>query len=632
MLSDNQQQMKKFSIVDLQRELKDFQEENKDLFKSLQLNLEIQNVSIFQQGSIRHLSDEQKEALIQNFNKENQQLKLLIEKMTQDRNVAQSKSILIEQQTEENENFKKMMRYELDERIKEIRKILVEKESVIQQIEIDKNSNQNSAQKENDPSSNETNQMSVHKDVLTASVPLFRIHEETEQLKKEIVKSVQQIENLNQKNKKCRQNTKLIRFQIEQLKNALLTSNKKKKKCITEQQNVFSDDEEYNCAHLSKRVSQFESEKLKIKLLAEKADFIKPNKIRNDNNMQYGVGTQRNQKISQMETDIEKYKNLTQIWLDQNKKKVSQLKKLQRYNQTLEKSNQQLIENYNKLQQKISSMTQNLKQFKDSYYQIMNRRKMRNHNSNISSLMNSTNASQNAYSNQNSIGQSDFLSPKSQSKQVGFEELIKKNEEKDLISVEEEEIDEDISQRKTLSQYQSIGQKNDEHQKKLSQFNMGDFYYDDYYDKKPFPPMQRKKQSISYLYKIKQQLSQLKKQYHFSVNIMPQDPNYVNTNLIPKQQIKIARSLSDCVLDTQQNEKCLLWSLDKIKVSHFFQQDPFLFSPENSGGGEDGDICNSMNRNDEKNRKRPSIQLAHNNSFFRELDISVIFHEKKNKK
>ncbi|KAL4445446.1 hypothetical protein ABPG74_004520 [Tetrahymena malaccensis] len=629
MLSDNQQQMKKFSIVDLQRELKDFQEENKDLFKSLSLNLDFQNVAI--QGSIEQLSDEQKEALIQNFSKENEQLKVLIEKMTQDRNNAQSKSILIEQQTEENENFKKMMRYELDERIKEIRKILVEKESVIQQIEIDKNSIQNAAQKENDPQSAETNQMSVHKDVLTASVPLFRIHEETEQLKKEIVKSVQQIEILNQKNKKCRQNTKLIRFQIEQVKNALLASNYKKKKCLTEQQNIFSDDEDYNCAHLSKKVSQFENEKLRMKLLAEKADFIKPNKMRNDN-MQYGSGTQRNQKVSQMETDIEKYKNLTQIWLDQNKRKVSQLKKLQRYNQTLEKSNEQLIENYHKLQQKINSMTQNLKQYKDSYYQIMNRKKMRNHNSNISSLMNSTNTSQNAFSHQNSIGQSDFLSPKSQAKQVGFEELVKKNEEKDLISVEEEEIDEDISQRRTLSQYQSISQKNNEHQKKLSQFNIGDFYYDDYYDKKPFPPMQRKKQSISYLYKVKQQLSQLKKQYHFSLNIMPQDPNYINTNLIPKQQIKIARSLSDCVLDTQQNEKFVLWSLDKRKVSHFFQQDPFQFSPENSGGGEDIDICNSMNRNDDKSRKRPSTQLAHNNSFFRELDISVIFHEKKNKK
>ncbi|EAS07909.2 hypothetical protein TTHERM_00528450 (macronuclear) [Tetrahymena thermophila SB210] len=632
MISDTQQQMKKFSIVDLQRELKEYQEENKDLYKNLSLNLDVQNLAMFQQGSIKQLSDEQKEALIQNFSKENQQLKQLIEKMTQDRNVAQSKSILIEQQTEENENFKKMMRYELEERIKEIRKILVEKESVIQQIEIDKNSLQNAGQKESDPQLNDTNQMSVHKDVLTASVPLFRIHEETEQLKKEIVKSVQQIETLNQKNKKCRQNTKLIRFQIEQLKNALLSSNIKKKKCITEQQNIFSDDEDYNCAHLSKKVSQFENEKLKMKLLAEKANFIKQNKMKNEN-IQYGLGTQRNQKISQMETDIEKYKNLTQIWLDQNKRKVSQLKKLQRYNQTLEKSNEQLIENYHKLQQKISSMTQNLKQYKDSYYQIMNRKKMRNHNSNISSLMNSTNTQQTAYSNQNSIGQSDFLSPKSQVKQVGFEELVKKNEEKDLISVEEEEIDEDISQRRTLSQYQSIGQKNNELQKKLSQFNNGDFYYDEYYDKKPFPPMQRKKQSISHLYKIKQQLGQLKKQYHFSLNIMPQDPNYVNTNLIPKQQIKIARSLSDCVLDTQQNEKCVLWSLEKRKVSHFFQQDPFLFSPENSGGGEeDGDICNSMNRNDEKNRKRPSTQLVHNNSFFRELDISMIFHEKKNKK
>lgn len=86
-----------------------------------------------------------------------------------------------------------------------------------------------------------------------------------------------------------------------------------------------------------------------------------------------------------------------------------------------------------------------------------------------------------------------------------------KEDTKDLRSVEEEEVDEDISHRRTLTNYKFNGVKGSEEERKFRGSHLGaygsgssgDFHFDEYHDRIPFPGLHRRKACIAYLYKIK---------------------------------------------------------------------------------------------------------------------------------
>ncbi|CAD8047496.1 unnamed protein product [Paramecium primaurelia] len=177
----------------LQEENKQLQDQLKDMEKALKLNKEILRLTLKQNlnNSTNSTNSSEQIETIQlqmKLHEENEMLRKQMNKLTDERNIAQNKVLLQQQISEENQAFYKDLIIELEEKLAELRRCIQDKEYTIQDIEKNRGLIDNG-------------QMVKIREIVTPHEQSLRLHEELESTRQILNKISQESQNLQEQNK-----------------------------------------------------------------------------------------------------------------------------------------------------------------------------------------------------------------------------------------------------------------------------------------------------------------------------------------------------------------------------------------------------------------------------------------------
>ncbi|KAL4444384.1 hypothetical protein ABPG74_016677 [Tetrahymena malaccensis] len=366
----------------LQAENAQLQEDIKDLEQALKLNKEALKLAYEQQrkqystnnsnsttlGQSNTVDQEGTNKLFDKLYQENKQLFQSLQRVTRERNQAQSKVLIQEQVNEEAVSFQKDVIQELEEKILELRRIIHDKEYAIQELEKMK------PQQERDVA------IKI-REIITPNEQSIKLHNEIENHKLLIKKLSFDNQKLKERNEKLKQFNRVIKRDVIKIKVALknpINFNKMKefihndklehgdedllinKEFIKE---FYEEKEEWNEQHNQNMYNKNFYQNPNIKSKAQLIDDIQ-----------------------KLQMTVRNFKILFHRELQNNQILLKQIDQLQQFNAQACETNQTLIESQKPYSDKVDKMKQEIDYYKQYYQKYMDLIRNRRKNNSSASL------------------------------------------------------------------------------------------------------------------------------------------------------------------------------------------------------------------------------------------------------
>ncbi|EGR27778.1 hypothetical protein IMG5_189200 [Ichthyophthirius multifiliis] len=418
------------------------------------------NISKQQQGNPDHNNYKALNLVLHSLYEENAQLIQINEKISQERNIAQSRALINEQISEASQKHERELIQDLEQKVSNLTKKLKEQEKVIYQYE------------KTIPSYDEMSGIVIkYRDIINLNDQTFRMHDENEKLNiliqkqikeiNELRNSKQELAKINMVQQKNQQKTKKT-YKKKQMSNEILLffffffynfccQQKKVHKKLMNQNSEEEDDFEDEMPNLPEKVQTINTDAGKLGLNIPKLDLAKALKIQEINAKKSTMQQLQLQQGSDIGAIMEQYrkndaeliiakKNLQREML-LNKTLQIENDNLKRLNIELEARNEIFVYSHNMYEekwQKIYTAFQHYREFYRKYHQniAISSKSNTNNNKSIIEILNTSSNNikyANYYMENNNMSQvnGDYMK-----KELNSKNLIEMNNIDELVQID----------------------------------------------------------------------------------------------------------------------------------------------------------------------------------------------------
>ncbi|EGR33398.1 hypothetical protein IMG5_054430 [Ichthyophthirius multifiliis] len=368
----------------LQAENNQLQEDIKDLEQALKLNKEAlklayqqkkiqnnqqNNVSNINNQTINYQDIDNQNKLFEKLYQENKQLLETLERITKERNQAQSKVLIQEQVNEENINFQKDIIKELEDKVQELRVIIHDKEYTVQELE------------KNHTSSVKDIAIKI-REIITPNEQSIKLYSEIENQKYNIKKINVENQKLDTSMQKLKDYNRKLKREIIKLKVAIKNkiSFRKMKEFVINDRLQNGDEDLF----LNKEyINDYYQDKQKDRINKNQQQCIG----NYYNNSKIKPKQQLIDDITKLQLQLRNFKILFYREMQNSNLINKQLDNLQKFQYQLVLTNETIFDSNKLNQEKQDKMKQEIDYYKQYYYKFIDNIKNRKRNNSNSSFI-----------------------------------------------------------------------------------------------------------------------------------------------------------------------------------------------------------------------------------------------------